>query len=64
MAQKLVYKEFDKFKVKQDKFYQSDFDNFINEVKLMNEGNDNNEKKEEREYGYMAINESNSNYIY
>ena len=45
MAQKLVYKEFDKFKVKQDKFYQSDFDNFINEVKLMNEGNDNNEKK-------------------
>ena len=45
VAQELAYKEFDKFKVKQDKLYQSDFDNFINEVKLMNEGNDNNEKK-------------------
>ena len=43
VAQELAYKEFDKFKVKQDKLYQSDFDNFINEVKLMSEGSDNNE---------------------
>lgn len=28
VAKKLVYKEYDKFKVKQDKLYKSDFDNF------------------------------------
>ena len=43
VAQELAYKEYDKFKVKQDKLYQSDFDNFINEVKFINKGSDNNE---------------------
>ena len=43
VAQELAFKEFDKFKVKQDKLYQSDFDNFINEVKFINKGSDNNE---------------------
>lgn len=35
VAQELAYKEYDKFKVKQDKLYKSDFDNFINETKLI-----------------------------
>lgn len=41
VAQELAYKEFDKFKVKHDKLYQSDFDKFINEVKMIDEGSNN-----------------------
>ncbi len=33
VAQELAYKEYDKFKLKQDKIYQSDFDKFLNEAK-------------------------------
>ena len=38
VAQELAYREYDKFKVKQDKLYKSDFDNFLNETKMI-EGN-------------------------
>lgn len=43
VAQELAYKEYDKFKAKQDKLYKSDFDNFINEAKLLENGSDLNE---------------------
>ena len=33
VAQELAHREYDKFKVKQDKLYKSDFDNFLNETK-------------------------------
>ena len=33
VVQELVYQEYDKFKAKQDKLYKSDFDNFLNETK-------------------------------
>ena len=42
VAKKLVYKEYDKFKVKQDKLYKSDFDNFLNEAIII-ERSENNE---------------------
>ena len=35
VVQELAYKEYDKFKVKQDKLYKSDFDNFLNEVRMI-----------------------------
>jgi len=35
VAQELAYKEYDKFKIKQDKMIVSDFDKFINETKLV-----------------------------
>ena len=35
VAQELAYKEYDKFKIKQDKLYKSDFDKFINETGLL-----------------------------
>ena len=40
VAQELAYKEYDKFKVKQDKLYKSDFDNFLNEAKIIENGSD------------------------
>lgn len=40
VAQELAYKEYDKFKVKQDKLYKSDFDNFLNEVRIIENGSD------------------------
>ena len=40
VAKKLAYKEYDKFKVKQDKLYKSDFDNFFNEAKVIENGTD------------------------
>ena len=40
VAQELAYKEYDKFKVKQDKLYKSDFDNFLNETRLIENGSD------------------------
>ena len=42
VAQELAYREYDKFKVKQDKLYKSDFDNFLNETKMIGNGSDNN----------------------
>ena len=36
----LAYKEYDKFKVKQDKLYKSDFDNFLNETRMIENGSD------------------------
>ena len=33
-------KEYDKFKVKQDKLYKSDFDNFLNETRMIENGSD------------------------
>jgi len=35
VAQELAYKEYDKFKLKQDKLYKSDFDKFINETRFL-----------------------------
>ena len=35
VAQELAHKEYDKYRLKQDKLYVSDFDKFIEEVKLL-----------------------------
>ncbi len=35
VAQELAYKEYDKYRLKQDKLYISDFDKFIKEVELL-----------------------------
>ena len=43
VAQELAYKEYDKFKIKQDKLYKSDFDNFLNETKMIEKGSESNE---------------------
>ena len=40
VAKELAYKEYDKFKVKQDKIYKSDFDNFLNETRMIENGSD------------------------
>ena len=42
VAQELAYKVYDKFKVKQDKLYKSDFDNFLNETRMIENGSENN----------------------
>ena len=44
VAQELAYREYDKFKVKQDKLYKSDFDNFLNETKMIEKRSDKNGK--------------------
>ena len=44
VAQELAYREYGKFKVKQDKLYKSDFDNFLNETKMIEKRDDNNGK--------------------
>ena len=41
VAQELAYKEYDKYRLKQDKIYVSDYDKFIEEIKLL-ENNDKN----------------------
>ena len=43
VAQELAYQEYDKFKVKQDKLYKSDFDNFLNEINMVEKRCDSNE---------------------
>lgn len=43
VAQELAYKEYDKFKIKQDKVLLSDFDQFVNETRLL-EKSSNDEK--------------------
>lgn len=43
VAQELAYKEYDKFKIKQDKLYKSDFDKFLNEARVIENGSENNE---------------------
>jgi len=35
VAQELAYKEYDKYKIKQDKIYKSDFDKFLNKAKML-----------------------------
>ena len=42
VAKELAYKEYDKFKIKQDKLYKSDFDIFLNEAKQIDNGSDKN----------------------
>ena len=42
VAQELAYKEYDKFKIKQDKLYKSDFDYFLNETRMIENGSGNN----------------------
>ena len=42
VAQELAYKEYDKFKIKQDKLYKSDFNKFLNDAKMIENGSDNN----------------------
>ena len=37
VAQELAYKEYDKYRLKQDKLYVSDFDKFMEKVKLLDE---------------------------
>lgn len=44
VAQELAYKEYDKFKKKQDQLYISDFDRFVESTKLL--GTKNSEKNE------------------
>ena len=39
-ALELAYKEYDKFKVRQDRLYKSDFDNFLNETRMIENGSD------------------------
>ena len=41
VAQELAYKEYDKYRLKQDKIYVSDYDKFIEEIKMI-ENNDKN----------------------
>lgn len=41
VAQELAYKEYDKFKIKQDKLYKSDFDEFLIETKFIEDSNKN-----------------------
>ena len=41
VAQELAYKEYDKYRLKQDKIYVSDYDKFIEEIKML-ESNDKN----------------------
>lgn len=43
VAQELAYNEYDKFKMKQDKLYKSDFDNFLDETRILENGSENNE---------------------
>lgn len=40
VAQELACKEYNKFKVKQDKLYKSDFDNFLNKARMIENGSD------------------------
>ena len=40
VAQELAHNEYDKFKIKQDKLYKSDFDNFLNEARMIENGSD------------------------
>ena len=40
VAQELAYKKYDKFKYKQDQLYKYDFDNFLNEAKVIEIGSD------------------------
>lgn len=44
VAKELAYKEYDKFKIKQDRLYKSDFDNFINKTRMIESGSDNSGK--------------------
>lgn len=44
VAQELAHKEYNKFKLKQDKLYKSDFDKFLCELKLIEKGSDSNER--------------------
>jgi hypothetical protein len=44
MKLKDLKKEYDKFKIKQDKLYKSDFDIFINETRMIENGSNNNGK--------------------
>ena len=44
VAQELAYKEYDKFKIKQDKLYESDFDKYLIELEKI-ERSDENERK-------------------
>ena len=39
VAKELAYKEYDKFKIKQDQQMISDFDKFMNESKLLTQDN-------------------------
>ena len=40
VAQELAYKEYDKFKLKQDKLYVSDYDMFVEQIKLIEDKNE------------------------
>ena len=40
VAQELAYKEYDKFKVRQDRLYKSDYDNFLNEARMIEDVSD------------------------
>ena len=43
VAQELAYKEYDKYRLKQDKLYKSDFDKFLNETRTIEQESENNE---------------------
>jgi hypothetical protein len=40
VAKELAYKEYDKYRIKQDQLYKSDFDKFIEDIKLLEENGD------------------------
>ena len=44
VAKELAYQEYDKFRIKQDKLYQSDFNHFLKEVNMIENGSDNSDK--------------------
>ncbi len=44
VAKELAYQEYDKFRIKQDKLYQSDFDHFLKEINMIENGSENNGK--------------------
>ena len=44
VAKELAYQEYDKFRIKQDKLYQSDYDHFLKEINMIENGSENNGK--------------------
>lgn len=43
VAKELAYKEYEKYRIKQDQLYKSDFEKFIENIKLIKEKGDNDE---------------------
>lgn len=61
VAQELAYKEYDKFKKKQDQLYISDFDRFVESTKLL--GTKNSEKMNNKLDKYLNYTIDNQKYL-